>query len=574
MEAQPSEKTAPPFGRYVIRERMAQGGMGEVFRAVAVGADGFEKPVVIKRLLPKFAGRADIVSLLAAEAKLMTRLVHPNIVQVIDFGRGDKDDYFVVMELVNGTNLGQFCQAYTTKGQRVPIPIALYITSQVLRGLAYAHANASTDGKRLVHRDISPGNILLSTFGEVKVADFGVALVGGSADTRDDDGWIVGKPAYMAPEQLERAAVDERADIYAVGAVLFQAITGALHRGDIASGTIDVRMEISADARAMLAETASPELAQVVLRALAPEPEGRYSDAREMARAIEQLVETGQKIATADELAEVVAATVETHSSHTKSVLMLSVEDDGAFGSGTELTRIGNGDGDDKHGFTLKIRDAPLARTPPTTMVPSAEDADEALLLRPRWPRRIGVGVGALALLAVGAGLLSRGPGDDGSVRTGAPEPRLPERAAAGQGAPSSVAAPATATAPPSERPTAEVLTPDKPTAKATAAAGSGAVGRKSDVHPRSKESGTKETVTREAPAPGGQGSACRGQLHLYATHGWLLSGGPGSVQAPGRYTWPCGTFGLKAVSRLDSSDVRTVTVTVREGTPGVVDLR
>jgi eukaryotic-like serine/threonine-protein kinase len=546
---------------------MAQGGMGEVFLAVAVGADGFEKPVVIKRLLPKFAGRADIVSLLAAEAKLMTRLVHPNIVQVIDFGRGDKDDYFVVMELVNGTNLGQFCQAYTAKGQRVPIPIALYITNQVLRGLAYAHANASADGKRLVHRDISPGNILLSTFGEVKVADFGVALVGGSTDA-SDDGWIVGKPAYMAPEQLERSAVDERADIYAVGAVLFQAITGVLHRGDIASGTVDVPMEISADARAILTETASPELSQVVLRALAPEREGRYAHAREMARAIEQLVETGQKIATADELAEVVAAMVETQSSQSKSVLMLSVEDDGAFGSGTELTRIGNGD--DKHGFTLKIRDAPSALAPPMTMAPIEED--EELLLRPRWRRRIGVVVGALALLAIGVGLLWRDPRDDASVHSDPPE--SPSRgAAAAQGPPPAVA-PAPATAPPSDRPAAEVPTPNKPTAKTTAAASSGAVGRKSDAHARVKESATKETVTRESPAPGGQGSACRGQLHLYATHGWLLSGGPGSVQAPGRYTWPCGTFGLKAVSRLDSSDVRTVTVTVREGTPGVVDLR
>src|SRR6185295_15115462 len=113
MEDVPSGESSMPFGRYLIRERMAQGGMGEVFLAVAVGADGFEKPVVIKRLLPKFAGRADVVSLLAAEAKLMTRLTHPNIVQVIDFGRGDESDYFVVMELVSGTNLGKFGQAYT-----------------------------------------------------------------------------------------------------------------------------------------------------------------------------------------------------------------------------------------------------------------------------------------------------------------------------------------------------------------------------------------------------------------------------------------------------------------------------
>ena len=547
---------------------MAEGGMGEVFLAVAVGADGFEKPVVIKRLLPKFAGRADIVSLLAAEAKLMTRLVHPNIVQVIDFGRGDKDDYFVVMELVPGTNFGQFCQAYAVKGERVPIPIALYITNQVLRGLAYAHANASADGKRLVHRDISPGNILLSTFGEVKVADFGVALVGGAADTGNDDGWIVGKPAYMAPEQLERTAVDERADIYAVGAVLFQAVTGTLHRGDIAPRTVNVPMEVSAEARATLEEVATPELALVALRALAPEREGRYAHAREMARAIEQLVETGQKIATADELAEAVSAMVESQSSQTKSVLMLSAEDDGAFGSGTELTRIGSGDGDDKHGFTLKIRDAPPVLPPPATTAPIDIDEDEELLLRPRRRRWMGVGAGALALLAIGVGLLASGPGD-GSQRKERADSAQAGRAAAATVPPEPVAAP---TSPAGDRPVAEVRSADKPAPKTTAAAGSGAPSRKSDGHPRAKESATKEV--RETPSTGGQGSACRGQLHLYATHGWLLSGGPGSVQAPGRYDWPCGTYGLKAVSRLDSSDVRTVSVTIREGSPGVVDLR
>jgi serine/threonine protein kinase len=546
---------------------MAEGGMGEVFLAVAVGANGFEKPVVIKRLLPKFAGRAEIVSLLAAEAKLMTRLVHPNIVQVIDFGRGDKDDYFVVMELVSGTNLGQFCQAYAAKGQCVPIPIALYITSQVLRGLAYAHANASADGKRLVHRDISPGNVLLSTFGEVKVADFGVALVGGSADVSGEDGWIVGKPAYMAPEQLERSAVDERADIYAVGAVLFQVVTGALHRGDIVPGSVDVPMAVSPDARATLAKTVSPELAQVVLCALAPERDGRYADAREMARAIEQLVETGQKIATADELAEAVSAMVESLSSPTKSVLVLSAEDDAAFGSGTELTRIG--DGDDKHGFTLKIRDAPPA--PPPSVTTALVTEEEELLLRPRRRGWIGVGVAVIALLALGVGLLSRGPAD-ASGPVGTKDRAPPARAAGGETLPEPVPASATPPAPAADRP-AEVTAAEKPSRKTTAAAGSVTTARKSDAPPRAKESATKEAA-RESPMTQGQGSACRGQLHLYATHGWLLSGGPGSVQAPGRYDWPCGTYGLKAVSRLDSGDVRAVTVTIRAGAPGVVDLR
>jgi eukaryotic-like serine/threonine-protein kinase len=564
MEAHPSEKTAPPFGRYVIRERMAEGGMGEVFLAVAVGADGFEKPVVIKRLLPKFAGRAEIVSLLSAEAKLMTRLTHPNIVQVIDFGRGDKNDYFVVMELVRGTNLGKFCQAYAARGQLVPVPIALFVTTQVLRGLAYAHGNPSADGQRLVHRDISPGNILLSTFGEVKVADFGVALVGAPAEASDGDGWIVGKPAYMAPEQLQRAPVDERADLYAVGAVLFQAVTGSLHRGEIRPGVVDVPAEVTPHARALLLATASPELAEVVLRALAPQPDRRYAEAREMARAIEQLVETGQKIATADELADVVAAMVESQPTRTKSVLVLSAEDDVGFGSGTELTRI---DSDDKHGFTLKIRGA--GPEPPASTRTRDEGEEEERIFRPRRRRWVNVGFVALALLVPAAALLSRGLRDASGrdEKAGArAEPMAAAPLTATETTPSPAIEPPLAPSTPPDTPPADKSTPKAVTA--------GAANRKGEGHPRARDSAAKETAPRESPPPSAPGSNCRGQLHLYATHGWLLSGGPGSVQAPGRYDWPCGTYGLKAVSRVDSSEVRSVTVTIRAATPGIVDLR
>jgi hypothetical protein len=442
----------------------------------------------------------------------------------------------------------------------------------VLRGLAYAHANASTDGKRLVHRDISPGNILLSTFGEVKVADFGVALVGGTADAGNGDGWIVGKPAYMAPEQLERSAVDERADIYAVGAVLFQTITGSLHRGELEPGAALVPTEVLPEARVSLAEAAPPELVEIVLRALAPQREGRYAHAREMARAIEQLVETGQKIATADELAEAVSAMVQNQTAQTKSVLLLSAEDDAGFGSGTELTRLG--DGDDKHGFTLKIRDALPAPAPSATTAPVEEEEDDELLLRPRRRRWIGVGFVGLALLAVGIGLLSRGA-SDASERNVTAARGAPGPAAAGTASPEPAIASATApVAPAGEHPATETQGTEKPVAKGGAAAGPGPSSRKGEGHARTKETAAKETASREPPVPPSQGSTCRGQLHLYATHGWLLSGGPGSVQAPGRYDWPCGNYGLKAVSRVDSSDVRTMTVTIREGTPGVVDLR
>ncbi|MET0592240.1 MAG: serine/threonine-protein kinase, partial [Polyangiaceae bacterium] len=496
MEAQPSEKTAPPFGRYVIRERMAEGGMGEVFLAVAVGADGFEKPVVIKRLLPKFAGRADVVSLLAAEAKLMTRLTHPNIVQVIDFGRGDERDYFVVMELVSGTNLGKFCHSYTDRGDRVPIPIALYITIQVLRGLAYAHANASADGKRLVHRDISPGNILLSNFGEVKVADFGVALVGDASGATEHDGWIVGKPAYMAPEQLDRSSVDERADIYAVGAVLFQAITGTLHRGDLAPDTREIPTVISAEARAELESIASPALAEIVLRALSPAPEGRYAHARQMARAIEQLAETGQKISTTDELAEAVSALVQSRPKQNQTVLLLG-GDDAGFGSGTELTRL---DGDERHGFTLKIRDlaaanatgssasAVSASTSATTEDPITDDI---AAMRPKSRRWVFASLALFALAAVGIGFFARGS-NHAPEASGTSRPSEPTPAAVAPPPSLAVTAITPSAAPPDHPALAEGSNAERSGAKPGSA-------KKGDVHARPKE--PPKEAPKETPA-------------------------------------------------------------------------
>jgi serine/threonine-protein kinase len=529
MEAIPSGETSMPFGRYLIRERMAQGGMGEVFLAVAVGADGFEKSVVIKRLLPKFAGRADIVSLLAREAKLMTRLLHPNIVQVIDFGRGQSDDYFLVMELVSGTDLGRFCRAQSASQGRVSPPLALFIAGQMLRGLAYAHATASADGQRLVHRDISPGNVLLSTFGEVKIADFGVALVASSADPGDHDGWLVGKPDYMAPEQLARGGVDERADIYSVGAVLFQTLTGTSHRDPN---------------RAALESVASAKLAQVVSRALAERPEDRFASAREMGRAIDQLVEHGQKLASADDLAEAVAAATPIEPQRSKPVLMLSANEPDSLASGTELRRTGvAGAGD---GFTLKIRGQSVRPVLPADLPRSSEPAARSR----RWLWSLGIA--ALSLIGVTVGLGARGDHRDPIAAPppqGSSVPRIAEQVAVN--APPVVEAPAISSDPPAQRP--DTSTGSHPAPRA------------------------REPVKELAPSPPSSQEeipTCRGQVHLYANHGWLVAGGPATVQAPGRYEWPCGTYALRASSRTDDHAFRAITVTVRETAPGVVDLR
>jgi serine/threonine-protein kinase len=518
MEAFPADKTAPPFGRYLLRERIAQGGMGEVFVAVAVGADGFEKPVVVKRLLPKFASRPEVASLLSAEAKLMTRLVHPNIVQVIDFGRGQNDDYFLVMELVSGTDLGRFCKAYAARGSAVPVSLALFVVSQVLRGLAHAHGTASTDGKRLVHRDISPGNVLVSKFGEVKVADFGVALVARSTDGGNQDSWFVGKPAYMAPEQLEQGPVDERADIYAVGAVLYEVLTGASHRREAAGGSPG--SEISDEVRNVLLRVASADLAGVILRALAPRREDRYANAREMARAIDQIVEKGEKVASADDLAAAVSEITGTQP-RGRPVVVLSGE---GLAAGTELTHLGPRG---EQGFAVKMQDSPRAA--------AAAGGTAEVARRPASRPWVMLAVLGMALALATFVVRSRAKLDPHSSDQG-----LSPVASAAAAMPTSESsetrsAPAEQPAPVHVDPAVKVAHSSRP----------------------------------HEPPPG-----CHGQLHLYATHGWVIAGGPGPVQAPGRYEWPCGTYTLRAVSRLDAKETMTVTVTIREAAPGVVDLR
>lgn len=547
--------TALPFGRYVIRERMGQGGMGEVFLAVAAGADGFEKPVVVKRLLPEFSSRAEVASLLSAEAKLMTRLVHPNIVQVIDFGRGENSDYFLVMELVTGTDLGRLCRGYSARQKRLPVPLALYVVSQMLRGLAHAHETAAASGQRLVHRDISPGNVLLSMFGEVKVTDFGVALVA-SSEAPVHDNYVVGNPATMAPEQIERDAIDERADLYGAGAVLFQMLTGNPHeRRPSGQGG---KTDLSEHARAQLERVASRPLVDLVERALARRPDNRFSAAREMTRCIEQLAAVGETIATSDALAAVVTDFVQLEPSGTKPVIVLSAGASDELWSGTELRQIEDSKG--SHGFGIHVqpgpRSAPPAATAPMALSPAA-----------RWGSFAVAVVGLITLLLLRA--RPEQPGAESSRRTTTQLALLP-----GPGSQE--------VDPPLRLPRAEAALADArhPSADAARAAISPAgIDPLHAVHPSVNRAADRRSDhprashARETPRSASDVD-CRGQLHVYAAHGWLLSGGPTVVQAPGRYDWPCGSYTLRAISRTNSAETRGAVINIRQAAPEVVDLR
>lgn len=221
------------FGRYRLLERIGQGGMAEVFRAKSYGVEGFEKVVVIKRILPELAERPDFVTLFVQEAKLAVRLSHANVVQAFDLGTAT-GAYYIAMEYVQGADLAQILARAKRENRELPFALSVYVAAEVAKGLDYAHRRRDENGKPLtiVHRDVSPQNILVSFEGEVKVADFGIAKALGAPGEGDEledtqSRRLRGKFAYMSPEQARGEPVDARTDIFSLGVVLYECITGA-----------------------------------------------------------------------------------------------------------------------------------------------------------------------------------------------------------------------------------------------------------------------------------------------------------------------------------------------------------
>jgi len=212
-----------PFGNYQLLERIAVGGMAEVFLAKSFGVEGFEKRVVIKRILPGLARTAHFISMFVKEAKISALLSHPNVVQVYELGRVT-GDYYIAMEYIHGRDLTRAVRRLRAQGQRFPLNFAVYVAACIARGLAYAHSRVGPDGELLhiVHRDVSPHNVLLSFQGEVKLVDFGIARLAGGASEAATGRPGGGKYAYMSPEQASGEAIDGRSDLFACGIVLYE----------------------------------------------------------------------------------------------------------------------------------------------------------------------------------------------------------------------------------------------------------------------------------------------------------------------------------------------------------------
>src|ERR1700722_17730812 len=288
----PSQNSVPlRLGPYELIERVATGGMAEVYLARRAGPHGFQKVVAVKRILPQLARDADFVAIFVDEARMCARLSHPNIVQVFDFGEEDGELY-MAMEFVDGTTGARLIRAAAAKSEALPLDVCLHVTLSVLRGLTYAHNARDDEGTplNLVHRDVSPGNVLIDRSGAVKLTDFGIARAS-EFERRTDAGQLKGKLGYMSPEQVVGRELDARSDLFTLGIVLAEMI---ILRPLFSGGTeMEVLLRIrDADLSAIdrASERVPEDIRAVIFRALAKDPLMRYATAQAFADALEDVV--------------------------------------------------------------------------------------------------------------------------------------------------------------------------------------------------------------------------------------------------------------------------------------------
>lgn len=270
--------------RFRVIEKIDMGGMAEIYRGRAMSLEGIEKEVAIKRVLPQLTKNRKFVAMFLDEARLSMHLNHANIVQVFDVGRAD-DTYFIVMEYVDGFNLRRLFQKASERNIRIPVEIAIFIAMEVCKGLAHAHEKRDAHGKllKIVHRDVSPPNVLISRAGEVKLTDFGLAKAVTQLELTDP-GIVKGKFSYLSPEAAEGKEVDHRADIFAVGTVLFELLTNRrlfLGKTDLETVELVQRAEIPSVSK--LNADVPPEFEKVLLRVLSKDPKKRYMSCNELA---------------------------------------------------------------------------------------------------------------------------------------------------------------------------------------------------------------------------------------------------------------------------------------------------
>jgi serine/threonine-protein kinase len=277
--------------KYKIIEKLDSGGMAEIYRGEAESIQGFKKQVAIKRILPHLTKNQKFVAMFLDEARLCLYLNHANIVHVFDIGRSGST-YFIVMEYVDGMNLRSLTDSLRRQTRRLDVARAIYIMMEICKGLGYAHDMTGPDGQSLniVHRDVSPPNILLSKMGEVKLVDFGLAKAASQLE-QTDPGVVKGKFSYLSPEAASGVDVDYRTDIFACGIILFEMLTGRrLFYGETDYQTVELVRQARVPSLPALNAEIPPELDQIVHRALARDPAHRFQHAYEIQDALAQFL--------------------------------------------------------------------------------------------------------------------------------------------------------------------------------------------------------------------------------------------------------------------------------------------
>lgn len=278
------------FGAYVLEERLSRGGMAEIFRAQRTGIHGFRKTVVVKTILPALARNDDFRRLFVEEARTVARLDHPHIVPVHELGEVDGTLY-MTMEYVDGFDLKTLLRRASDRGLKLPLDLAVYIAARVASALEYAFTREGDDGTplQIVHRDVSPPNILISFSGMVKLTDFGISKP--SSHVEASRHAPQGKLQYMSPEQAAGGLVDSRSDIFSLGVILYEMIAG---RRPIAGNpdlpSVDEVRKADIVPLRFISSRVTPRLEKVVMRAIANAPDDRYPDAGRMAAALDRVL--------------------------------------------------------------------------------------------------------------------------------------------------------------------------------------------------------------------------------------------------------------------------------------------
>jgi eukaryotic-like serine/threonine-protein kinase len=282
---------AQPAQRYKVLERIAAGGMAEVFRAESAGLEGFKKLVAIKRVLPHLSEKKQFIGMFLDEARVCAHLSHSNCVQVFDIGVGD-NTYFIVMEFVDGSDLKGVIEHRKKVNQPFPVEEACLICVRICEGLAYAHELVDSKGQNLhiVHRDMSPPNVLITRFGEVKIVDFGLAKANSQLE-KSEPGIIKGKFSYLSPEVAQGMPVDGRTDIFAVGIMLWEMLAGRrLFLGDSDLETVRLVQKAEIPPLRQYNPKVTPELERVIQKGLAADPAKRYQTARDFGRDLNKIM--------------------------------------------------------------------------------------------------------------------------------------------------------------------------------------------------------------------------------------------------------------------------------------------